>query len=148
MSKKTTKEAVYDAITELHSLEQIVTRETLSDQLDLPLSVIDDRLKTLANDGTIMRVQRGVYVPIVQHPPARTISHTELPDGTVILDVGDDVIKLTPREARVIATMLGARAIQASQINLADQVGLLAAELTARVRMLERKEAEKEDFAV
>lgn len=133
-----TTELVYDAIVELHALEQIITREGLADHLNLKLSIIDDKLKTLANDGLIARIQRGVYVPVEQYPPTRPISHTELPDGTVVLDIGDDVLKLTPREARTLAVMLGARAIQASQINLSDQVGMMVAEISQRIRMLER----------
>lgn len=133
-----TTELVYDAIVELHALEQIITREALADHLNLKLSIIDDKLKTLANDGLIARIQRGVYVPVEKYPPTRPISHTELPDGTVILDIGDDVLKLTPREARTLAVMLGARAIQASQINLSDQVGMMVAEISQRIRILER----------
>lgn len=133
-----TTELVFDAVIELHALEQIVTREGLSEHLNLKLSIIDDKLKTLANDGLIARIQRGVYVPVTQYPPTRPISHTELPDGTVVLDIGDDVLKLTPREARTLAVMLGARAIQASQINLSDQVGMMVAEISQRIRILER----------
>lgn len=133
-----TTELVYDAVVELHALEQIITREALADYLNLKLSIIDDKLKTLANDGLIARIQRGVYVPVEKYPPTRPISHTELPDGTVVLDIGDDVLKLTPREARTLAVMLGARAIQASQINLSDQVGMMVAEISQRIRMLER----------
>lgn len=133
-----TTELVFDAIVELHALEQIITREGLADHLNLKLSIIDDKLKSLANDGLIARIQRGVYAPVEKYPPTRPISHTELPDGTVVLDVGDDVLKLTPREARTLAVMLGARAIQASQINLSDQVGMLVAEISQRIRILER----------
>lgn len=134
-----TIELVYDAVVELHALEQIITREVLADYLNLKLSIIDDKLKTLANDGLIARIQRGVYVPVEKYPPTRPISHTELPDGTVVLDIGDDVLKLTPREARTLAVMLGARAIQASQINLSDQVGMMVAEISQRIRILERE---------
>lgn len=133
------KELVYDAVVELHSLEQIITRETLSDHLDLSLGVIDDRLKSLTNDGLIARVQRGVYVPIEQLPPSRPISHTELPDGTVVLDVGDDVLTLNPREARTLAVMLYARAVQASQIELGQQSAILSDRLSRKLREVERK---------
>lgn len=134
-----TKELVYDAVVELHSLEQIITRETLSDHLDLSLGVIDDRLKSLTNDGLIARVQRGVYVPIEQLPPSRPISHTELPDGTVVLDIGDDVLTLNPREARTLAVMLYARAVQASQIELGQQSAILSDRLSRKLREVERK---------
>lgn len=137
--KRTNSELVLEAIEDLHRLEQIVTRETLAVHTGLKLSVIDDRLKALVIDGKIARVQRGVFVPVAQHPPARPICQTELPDGTVVLDVGDDVLVLTPREARTLGAMLGARAIQASQIDLGNNAAILAAELACKLRRLERE---------
>ena len=61
----TNKQRVLDAVIDLHNQEQIVTRETLSDTLDLKQTIIDDNLSSLNNDGLIHRVQRGVYVPTV-----------------------------------------------------------------------------------
>lgn len=137
--KKSSTQIVLDAVQDLHSQEQVVTREALQELTKLKLTIIDDRLKHLADEGMIHRLQRGVFVPVEQHPPARQISHTELPDGTVVLDVGDEVMHLTPREARTLATMLGARAIQASQIELGNQAAIMNAELAFRVRQLERQ---------
>ena len=139
MTKQSTKEIVLDAVIELHNQEQIVTRETLARYIDLPLSVIDERLKILANDGLIARVQRGVYVPVVQHAITRPISHTELPDGTVILDIGDEVLKLTPKEARTLGTMLANRAMQASNIELGHYSALAVNEVMLRIRELEKQ---------
>lgn len=139
IESKSSTQVVLDAVIELHGMEQIVTRKSIEDLTQLKAGIIDDRLKHLVNEGLIHRLERGVFVPVVQHPPARQISHTELPDGTVVLDVGDDVLKLTPREARTLASMLGARAIQASQIELGNQAALLNAQLGLRVLQLERQ---------
>lgn len=138
MAGRTNKQLVLEAVEDLHRLEQIVTRETLAEHTGLKLSIIDDRLKALVIDGMIVRVQRGVFVPVAQHPPARPISHTELPDGTVVLDIGDDVLHLTPREARTLGTMLGCRAIQDAQINLGHHAAILSSNLAARLRHVER----------
>lgn len=136
---KTNKQLVLEAVEDLHRLEQIVTRETLANHLDMKLSIIDDRLKALVADERIMRVQRGVFVPVAQHPQARQISHTELPDGTVVLDIGDEVLHLTPREARTLGAMLGGRAMQAAQVDIGHAAAYANAELTARMRMMERQ---------
>lgn len=136
---KTNKQIVLEAVEDLYRLEQIVTRETLADYTGLKLSVIDDRLKALVADERIARVQRGVFVPVAQHPPARAISHTELPDGTVVLDIGDEVLHLTPREARTLGAMLGGRALQAAQVDLGNAAAFANSELTARIRQLERQ---------
>ena len=45
------------------------------------------------------------------------ISQSELSDGCVLIEIGDDIsLTLTPKEARVIGTMLQGRAIQYAQI--------------------------------
>lgn len=131
-------ELVLDAVFELHSLEQIVTRAKLADHLNLKLSIIDDKLKTLANDGLIDRAERGVYVPVIKHPPSRVMSHMVLPCGMEIIDIGDDVLKLTPRETRTLAVMLAGRASQATDTHLANQVSSLAAELVHSLRAIEK----------
>lgn len=137
--KKSSTQVVLDAVQDLHNLEQLVTREALQELTKLKMTIVDDRLKHLADEGLIHRMQRGVFVPVDQHPPARQISHTELPDGTVVLDVGDEVLHLTPKEARTMASLLAGRAIQASQIELGNQAAVVNAELALRVRHLERQ---------
>lgn len=138
MTKRTNKALVQEAVEDLHRLEQIVTRETLAEHTGLKLSIIDDRLKSLHQDGQIIRVQRGVYVPVVRHPPARHISQTILPDGMVVLEIGDDVMHLTPREARTLASMVAALATQAAQIELGQKTAFIAHDLDTRTRGLER----------
>ena len=136
----TNKQRVLDAIIDLHNQEQIVTRETLSDVLDLKQTIIDDNLSSLTNDGFIHRVQRGVYVPTIEHKPARIISKIVLPCGTVKIDIGDDVVlTLTPKEARIIGSLMVADAMQYSNI----EIGHHAALATARAE-IELKEMRKQ----
>lgn len=135
----TNKQRVLDAVIDLHNQEQVATRETLSDILDLKQTIIDDNLTTLVNDGLIHRVQRGVYVPTIEHKPARVISKIVLPCGTVKIDIGDDVVlTLTPKEARIIGSLMAADAMQYSNI----EIGHHAALATARAE-LELKEMRK-----
>ena len=135
----TNKQRVLDAVIDLHNQEQIVTRETLSDILDLKQTIIDDNLSTLANDGFIHRVQRGVYVPTIIHKPARLISKIPLPDGTVVIDIGDSIVlTLTPKEARTLGSLMMCEALQYSNI----EIGHHAALATARAE-LELKEMRK-----
>lgn len=137
--KISTKEIVYDAILELHALERVVTRELLSEMLDLKMNVIDDRIKTLRGEEKIRSVQRGVYVPVEQYPPSRIISLTELPDGCVIVDVGDQVLKLYPREARTLASMMGAKAMQSLHIDAERYAQQQAFELESKIRTIQQQ---------
>ena len=135
----TNKQKVLDAVIDLHNQEQIVTRETLSGILDLKQTIIDDNLSSLTNDGEIHRVQRGVYVPTIEHKPARLISKIPLPDGTVVIDIGDSIVlTLTPKEARTLGSLMMCEALQYSNI----EIGHHAALATARAE-LELKEMRK-----
>ena len=135
----TNKQRVLDAVIDLHNQEQVATRETLSDILDLKQTIIDDNLSTLVNDGLIHRVQRGVYVPTIEHKPARVISKIVLPDCTTVIDIGDNIVlTLTPKESRVLGNLMMCEALQYSNI----EIGHHAALATARAE-LELKEIRK-----
>lgn len=137
-AKKSTKDFVLEEVIDLHAREQIVTRETLADFTGRKLAIIDEALRTLVNEERVARVQRGVYVPVVQHPEARLVSLTVLPDGTVKLEIGDDhVLTLTPREARSVGVTLGGLAAQAASIEAGHQAALMASAFNNRLSKLE-----------
>lgn len=138
-ARKATKDYVLEEIIDLHANEQIVTRETLADFTGRKLAIIDEALRTLVNEEKVARVQRGVYVPVVQHPVARVVSMTMLPDGTVKLEIGDDhVLTLTPKEARTVGVALGGIAAQAASIEAGHQAALMASAFNIRLNALER----------
>lgn len=137
--RMTNKEIILDAIIDLHNQEQVVTRETLSDVLDLKQTIIDDNLSSLVNDGVIHRVQRGVYVPTAKHPPARVISKIVLPCGTVKLDVGDDVLTLTPKESRILGSLMMADAMQYSSIEIGHHAAVTAAKMDLELKDMRRE---------
>ncbi len=114
-------ERVYEAVQELRSLEQIATRVTVAELTGLKQDVVDDRLRALVDNGRLSRLIRGVYEVVDRHPPARAISKTLMPDGSVKLEVGDEILTLTPREDRILATILVGAATQAIQIETVRQ---------------------------
>ncbi|MGP4865053.1 hypothetical protein ACTXGK_12760 [Psychrobacter sp. T6-5] len=136
----TNKQKVLDAVIDLHNQEQIVTRETLSDILDLKLISIDESLSTLTNDGEIHRIQRGVYVPTVEHKPARIISKIVLPDGTTVIDVGDTIVlTLTPKEARIVGSLMMCEAMQYSNIEIGHHAALTTAKMDLQTKEMRRE---------
>lgn len=137
-TKRSSTQIILEAVQDLHTQEQIVTRETLHGLTGLKLSVIDDRVGALIDDGLVVRVQRGVFVPAETHPPARAISKTLLPDGTVKIDIGDDVLTLTPREDRMLARLFAGVVMQTAAIEVGRQAGLQGGELNGRLSKLER----------
>jgi hypothetical protein len=137
--KKTTTQQVFDAVCDLTASEQVVTREALQDVTGLKLTVIDDRIATLVDDGLVIRRNRGVFIPAPQHPPARPISKTILPNGMVKIEIGDEVLELTPREDRFLASLQAGAALQLSTIESGYQAGIAAGEISQRLRALESR---------
>lgn len=126
---KTTLQQILDTVQELHNLEQIVTREAVREATGLALTTVDDRLATLVDRGDITRIGRGVFVPAVRHPPARPISKTVLPDGSVKLEIGDDVLTLTPREDRILAKLQAGVAVELAAIDSGKEIAVLVASM-------------------
>ncbi len=137
---KSNAETVLEAIEDLHNQEQIVTRETLSQLTGLKLSIVDDRLSYLVDSGQIIRVQRGVFIPAPKHRVARLMSKMVLPDGTIKIEIGDDeVLTLTPREARNLGNLMVAEAMQYANIEMGHHMAILQSEVTSQVRKLNRQ---------
>ena len=135
----TSTDRIFDAVRELRSLEQIATRETVAELTELKLTVVDDRLRTLVDDGKLKRLLRGIYELVEEYPATRAISKTVLPTGYVKYDIGDEVITLTPVEDRVLAQLGIGAAGQAVMIQSTNQHLYLATELAAKVEKLERE---------
>ena len=134
-------EVVLGAIEDLHAREQIVTREILAELTGLKLTTIDDRLGHLVDTGKIRRVQRGVFVPLEQHRPARPISRTLCPDGTTVLEVGDTVMILSPRESRMIGELMAGSSQQYAAIEIGHEAARLNAVLSAQISEVRREVA-------
>lgn len=138
MKRVSSTNIVLEALQDLHAQEQIVTREAIAALTGLKEAVVDDRLKHLVGEGLVARVQRGIYVPVEQHPPARHISKTILPDGTVKIDIGDQVLTLTPREDRMLANLQAGVALHSASIEIGHQAALMSGTLNSRLNRLER----------
>lgn len=136
MSNKNSTDAIFDAVVDLHNNEQIVTRTTLAAILDMKIGIIDDRLSYLVDIEKIMRVERGVYVPVIQHPVSRIMSKMVLPDGTVKIEIGDEVLTLTPKEARTLGNLVVAEAMQYSNIELGHNMAVIQSSLAGQIKRL------------
>jgi hypothetical protein len=143
--KRSTAETILEAIQDLHAREQVVTREILAEVTGLKLTTIDDRLGYLLDNGRIRRVQRGVFVPMEQHKPARPISRTLCPDGTTVLEIGDAVMILTPRESRMLGEVMTGAAQQFVAIEIGHEGARLNAVLSAQVSDVRRELRQLQD---
>lgn len=122
--RRATGKMVLDVIVDLHNSEQIVTREVLSERTGLTMAVVDWHVNMLVDSEQIRRVKAGVFVPACPHKPARAITRTLLPDGTSVLEIGEKVEILTPREARMLGDIFAGTAMQYASIQLAHEVNV------------------------
>lgn len=130
-------ERVYAAVRELRAQDQIATRETVAELSQLRQVVVDDRLRALTNQGRLRRVKRGVYDLQHSFGEPRVISKTVLPDGTVKYDIGDEVLTLTPHEARILAELSVGAAYAAVAIASTRDLEAGMSDIQSRVQRME-----------
>ena len=143
----TSTERVYEGIVELHNLQQQATRYTVQELTGLPLGKVDDRIKTLVEREQIKRILKGVYIPVEVHPPARAISKMILPGSMVKIEIGDEVLTLTPSEDRALAQLMAGAATHAAQIETGRAVLEMAATMLSKVEVMERRQVQVEQLA-
>lgn len=76
-----TAQKIWDVLLELHSQEQVITRELLRDLTGLRPQIVDDHVGRMIEKGLLRRLRAGVFALEPQYPAARPISVTVLADG-------------------------------------------------------------------
>lgn len=136
---KTQKQTILEAIIDLHNKEIPASRTTIAQLTGIKQTSVDECLKRLADDEIIYRLCSGVFAPMTQHPPARTIYKAVLPDGTVKIDIGDDmVLTLTPKEARILGGLMLPDATEYGNIALSMRFAEQNHAMHNRIKKLER----------
>ena len=130
---------VYDAVRDLREADQIATRETVAEMTGLKLSVVDDRLRALVDDDRLRRLLRGVYELVEVFPAPRVMSCTILSNGWVKIEIGNEMLTLTPTEARRATRALGGFAEDARVLETTKAHLFLATEIAAQVESQRRE---------
>lgn len=109
IAKKSTREIIYEALVDAYNtLQMPVTRDVLSMATNIKKTIIDEHLDGLIKvEETVIRVERGLYAPVIKFPETRAISRTVLPGGLNKLEIGTQCIDLTPAEARIMNVVFG-----------------------------------------
>lgn len=135
----TSSQKIWDAMRDLANQEQLITREALVDLTRLKLVIIDSHIKTLKSAGKIVAVVGGVYRISEEYPITRIISKSMLPNGMVKIEIGDEVLTLTPKEDRELASVQCGVALQYASIEAGRASTVLAAQLGEQVKKLSRQ---------
>ena len=134
VQEKTNRERVWSTIMELHNQGQIVTRQRVQELSKLTFHVVDGHITNLIErEGLLRRVMNGVFEPVVTFVETRVITVTDLPDGMTKLEIGDEVIQLTPNEVRMLAKRLQGDAQTASNLQMQHDIGYLTHDVQQRM---------------
>lgn len=133
------RQIVLAAIMDLYGQEQIVTTDILAEVTGLKKVSLYEHIKILVESEKIRRVKDGVYVPLVQPPPTRAISVTQIPESFTLVEIGDLCIELWPKEERLLGKLLAGAYQQYSNIQAGNEVGVLVVEMAGRMKKLERE---------
>lgn len=128
------RERIWSAIQELAALGKAFTRKRLKELTELQFHIIDDHVDKFIEDGLIQRIGNGIFEMVQQYDPTRATTVTILEDGCVILECGDQVMKLNPTEARRIAKQMQGLAQEAVYIGALNDIAELMAAVDGRSR--------------
>ena len=146
IASKSSRSQILEAIASLHESDVAISRQRLQTITGLTQHVVDDHLNTLVNEGVLRRLVAGVFAPVVTYRESRSISHTLLPDGTSKLELGELCIDLTPKERRMLGSMLMGDAAFLSNLQTTHDFNVLASELTTCMLLLRRTTAFQEQI--
>lgn len=120
MSSETPADAsraiVLQAIKRLTDEHGSATYQQIIDAAGISPHIVKERCDQLVNvTHEAERISRGVYRAIKAFKPPRPISKTMLADGEVVLEIGDDVIHLTPQEDKMLRGLFGSAPVEIHQ---------------------------------
>lgn len=133
---RTTAQIIWDTMQELQQQHQVISRQRLMELTGLKYTLIDDHVSRWIEEGRLRRVLDGVYELPAPMPEPRAVSVTDLPDGMTVIELGDQELRLWPREARALGLRLAGNALQFSALQQQYDTGALLAEATVRNRAL------------
>lgn len=139
---RTSRQIIWDAIQEMAALGQTITRKRLQEMTDLTYHIVDDHVSRMVDEeGTLRRVLDGVYELVKGYDAPRPVSITDLDDGQTIIEVGDQEMRLWPREVRKLANRLEGDAKKLATLQLQQDIALSTQGLQLKFRAVQREMA-------
>lgn len=131
---RTSADIIWATIQDLHTQGQVCSRSELQAITGLKMTIIDDHVSRLIDDGRLRRIRDGVFAPMMCRPEPEAVSMTELPEGLVIIEAGDQQLRVNEATARRIARMFQGYAMQFSNMQTQHDMGAILTEFTVRNR--------------
>lgn len=99
------KDIVLTCIIDICAHGGYASRAKIVELTQLKMSAVDEQIDRLKTDGLIRPLYAGVFEPVDQAED-RCVSTTSQPFGRTKIEVGEEMISLTPREAFALAKQL------------------------------------------
>ena len=130
---------IWATILELRNTDRRINRRALADLTGLKPGVIDDHVERWIEKDQLRRAGNGELEVIEQFPASRPVSVTGLRSGLVKLEVGSDLLELTPTEARDVARWFAGFLHELAQTDPANRAVILAHELARELKDARRE---------
>ena len=130
---------IWDTILELRNSERRINRRALADITGLKPGIVDDHVERWIEKDQLRRAGNGELEVIEQFPASRPVSVTGLRSGLVKLEVGSDLLELTPTEARDVARWFAGFLHELAQTDPANRAVVLAHELARELKDARRE---------
>lgn len=141
-NNKTSRQIIWDAIVEMDSLGQAISRQRLVEVTRLPFHVVDDHVSRMIEvEGTLRRVVSGVFEMVKGYLAPRPVYFSDLDDGQTLIEVGDQQLRVWPRELRIIGLRTSGNAQQFGALQLQHDVGILAQDQALQQVAVRREQA-------
>lgn len=137
--ERTTGQVIWDVIRELNQRGQSITRQRLKELTGLKYTIVDDHVSRWIEDGRLNRILDGVFEIPAPVPEPRAVSVTDLHNGTVVIELGDQELRAFLPEARALARQLGGYAAEIGQLQTKHDMAALLTEATVRNRALSNR---------
>ena len=102
---KRNRDIVLQCIIDICAHNGYASRAKIVELTSLRMTAVDEQIDRLKTDGLIRPLYNGVFEPVDQTED-RCVSTTTLPFGRTKVEVGDQLLELTPREAFALAKQL------------------------------------------
>ena len=130
---------IWDTILELRNSERRINRTALAALTGLKPGIVDDHVERWIEKDQLRRAGNGELEVIEQFPASRPVSVTGLRSGLVKLEVGSDLLELTPTEARDIARWFHGFVHELAQTDAANRAMVLCHELSRELKEARRE---------
>ena len=130
---------IWQTILELRNTERRINRRALADLTGLKPGIVDDHVERWIEKDQLRRAGNGELEVIEQFPASRPVSVTGLRSGLVKLEVGSDLLELTPTEARDVARWFAGFLHELAQTDSANRAVVLAHELARELKDARRE---------